>query len=195
MKTKFLFFLFLVSSPMCMFAQFEQKVTLNAGGLFVYPEINVKDYQYNFGAGINGGLQYNFNRTFSMTADVRFYYMDGIEGNTYTDNLAVGLGLKANLRPSRVFNPYLFAEANVNFLWWEEWIDPKINGEDVIPGYYYEDFATSIGGLGGLGFDLRLGDNFSLFIQSGFYYTYYDGLLNNLTQAGVRINMFKSKTI
>jgi hypothetical protein len=128
--------------------------------------------------------------------DVLFYYMDGIEGDTYTDNLAVGLGLKFNMLPSKKINPYVFGVANINFLWYEQWIDRRPLGDGTYaPGYYDNDFGTSAGGLGGLGFDLRLGDNFSIFIQNGFYYTYYDDLLNNLTQAGVRISMFKSRTI
>jgi hypothetical protein len=195
MRAKFLFLCFLLSSPMFLIAQFEQKVTINVAGTFVVPELNVDEdnYVYDYGVGLEGGLQYNFNRRVSLIGNVRFYYMDGIDGNVYTDNIAVGLGLKLNMAPSRRINPYFFGEANLNFLWYSEYImqDNQGVGQDI----YNNDFGTSIGGNGGLGIDFRLGDNFSLFLQTSIYYVYYDGLLNNLTQAGVRISMFKSKTI
>jgi hypothetical protein len=90
--------------------------------------------------------------------------------------------------PTKRVNPYLFGEANINFIWLEEWIYDD-------DGYYESDFGTSVGGLAGLGFDFVINDYLGLFVQSGTYYTYWDNRLNLYSQLGVRINLIKSKTI
>jgi len=175
------------------FGQFEQKLTINGSIAFVYPDM-LEDYSsYGNGFGFDGGLQYNFSRNFSFYGATRFYYMFGAESyeDAYYDNLAIGGGIKLNMLPAKRINPYLFAEANINFIWLEEWIYPT--GFD--DGYYDSDFGTAIGGLGGLGFDFRLNDNFAIFAQSGTYYTFWDNRINLYSQLGLRINMIKSKTI
>lgn len=173
-------------------AQFQQKFTLNASVVNVVPEINTVEPIYSMGIGIDGGMQYNINRRFSAYASARFYYLFGEDeiADEYYDNLALGVGLKFNILPGKVINPYLFAEANINSIWYEKYVEAVGS----YPAYYDEDFFNTIGSLCGLGFDINFSSNFSVFLQAGGYYTYND-LLNGHIQAGVRINMFKSKSI
>jgi hypothetical protein len=170
------------------FGQFEQKLTVNASGAMVYPDMLETSTIFGMGYGIDGGLMFNF----SLFGNARFYYMFGAESyeDAYLDNMAFGGGLKMNLLPARKINPYLFVEANVNLMWIEEWI---VNPD--ASGYYDSDFGTSMGGLGGVGLDFKLNENISLFGQSAAYYTHWDGRLNLYSQLGVRLNMIKSKTI
>ncbi len=181
----------LMFSGLCALGQFEQKLTINGSGTFIYPDMLEEYTQYGDGVGVDGGVQFNFNRRLSLYGSVRFYYMFGGDFvEAYYDNLAFGGGLKLNLLPAKKINPYLFGEANLNFIWWDEWLI-LAGGE----GVYNSDFATTIGGLGGLGIDYMLNDNFTIFLQSGPYYTIYDTRTNLYTQLGIRINMIKSKTI
>lgn len=182
---------FTVISKQCVFAQFQQKLTIHASGTMTYPDM-LEDYtSYGSGFGLEGGLMYNYNRHFSFFANARFYYMFGSQSysDAYYDNIAFGFGAKINMLPAKRINPYLFAEANLNLIWLEEYL---YSGSD---GFYDNAFGYSIGGLAGLGLDFRLNEHFVIFIQSGTYYTYWDNRLNLYSQAGVRINMFKSKTI
>lgn len=172
------------------FSQFEQKLTINGGLTYTYPDM-FEDYSiYGNGYGFDGGLQFNYSRTFSFYGAVRFYYMFGGDAyeDAYYDNLALGGGIKLNMLPTKRVNPYLFGEANINFIWLEEWIYDD-------EGYYDSDFGTAIGGLGGLGLDFRINDNLAVFGQTGMYYTFWDNRINLYSQVGLRINMIKSKTI
>jgi hypothetical protein len=182
-------FIAFVSSPS--FGQFEQKITVNASGAVVYPDMVEELSDFGLGFGIDGGIMFNLNRTFSLYGDARFYYLFGSSSNeeAYLDNMAFGFGAKVNLLPAKRLNPYLFAEVNLNFIWSEEYYysDGDIQGGS--------DFATTLGGLGGLGFDFKLNENLSLFVQTGTYYTYWDDRLNLYSQVGIRLNMIKSKTI
>lgn len=184
-----IFLLLFISNTSKVYSQFEQKITINASGSLTYPDM-LEDYSsYANGLGIDGGIQFNLNRTFSFYGSARFYYMFGASeyDEAYYDNLAFGGGFKLNILPTKKINPYLFAEANINFIWLEEYLWSS--------DYWDSDFGTSIGGLGGLGIDFKLNDNLSIFIQSGAYYTLWDGRVNSYSQVGVRINMLKSKTI
>jgi hypothetical protein len=172
------------------FSQFEQKLTINGGLTFTNPNLLADKSNYGNGYGFDAGLQFNINRTISFFGAARFYYMFGgfDYEDAYYDNLAIGGGVKLNMLPTKRVNPYLFGEANINFIWLEEWIYDD-------DGYYESDFGTSVGGLAGLGFDFVINDYLGLFVQSGTYYTYWDNSLNLYSQLGVRINMIKSKTI
>ena len=170
------------------FSQFEQKFTINGSVTYVYPDMFEDASDYGNGLGFDGGLQYNFNRNLSFYGAFRFYYMfGGAYEDAYYDNIALGGGLKLNLLPAKKINPYLFAEADLNFIWLEEYLY-EIDS-------YSSESGLSIGSLGGLGFDFVINDNLALFVQSGSYYTYWDNRLNLYSQLGVRINMIKSKTI
>ncbi len=184
----FIFFaLFLNSTDV--FCQFEQKLTVNGSASLTYPDMLEEYSSYGNGYGFDGGLQYNYNRRFSLYGAARFYYMFGglDHEDAYYDNLAIGGGLKLNLLPAKRINPYLFAEANINFIWLEEYL--------YTTNTYDSDFGTSIGGLGGLGLDFIINDNLAVFFQTGTYYTLWDSRINLYSQLGIRINMIKSKTI
>lgn len=171
------------------YSQFEQKLTVNGSATFTYPDMMEEYSIYGNGLGIDGGLQFNINRTISFYGSARFYYMFGSSDydEAYYSNIAFGGGLKFNILPTKKINPYLFAEANLNFIWLDEYIYES--------NAYNEEFGTSIGGLGGAGIDFILNDNVSIFIQSGAYYTFWDARTNLYSQLGFRINMIKSKTI
>ncbi len=173
------------------FAQFEQKITVNASASMTFPDLLEETSSFSMGYGFDGGIMFNINRRVSVFGSARFYYMfGGIDyQDAYYDNVALGGGIKLNLLPSKKLNPYVFTEANINFIWLEEYL------YDQDGGYYDGDFGTSIGGLGGLGLDFKLNENFAVFIQSASYYTYWDSRTNLYSQLGLRINMIKSKTI
>lgn len=183
-------------------AQFEQKLTINASGAVAIPDITNEYTSYGIGIGAEGGLQYNFNRHFSAISNVRMFYHFGTEEhpNAYFQNIGIGAGIKANLLPSKKINPYVYAEASANMLWVEDYIpydepfiDP-ITGDYVFE-YALEESAFGIGGLGGAGIDFSINDNLAIFIQSGAYYLYWNTSINIFNQAGVRINLIKSKTL
>ncbi len=182
-------------------AQFEQKLTINFSGVFIAPDILSSDALYSHGIGIDGGLQFNINKHLSILANGRYYssFPSDNHPNAYMDNLAIGGGLKVNFAPRAVVNPYMFGELNINFLWYEDYFiypEPRTDqyGHEVF-GEYDNDFATSIGGLGGGGLDFRVSANIVIYIQIGAYYTNYDTKLDAYSQAGLRINLIKSKTI
>lgn len=170
-------------------AQFEQKLTINGSLSFVYPDFDETISNFSSGFGIDGGLQYNLNRHISIIGNARFYYIWGSETypDDYYDNIAIGGGAKINILPRFIVNPFIFGEASVNMMWIEE---SRRNSD-----FVNQDFGTSIGALGGGGLDFILSENFAVYVQSGVYYTYWDDRLNLYSQAGVRINLIKSKTL
>ena len=183
-------------------AQFEQKLTINGSGAVAIPEITNENTNYSIGIGAEGGLQYNFNRHFSSIANARFFYHFGTPEypDAYFQNIGIGVGLKANILPSKKVNPYVFAEANINLLWEEDWVSynepyPRDRNGNFIFEELIENSGFSIGGLGGAGIDFKLNDNLALFVQSGAYYIYWNTSVNIYSQAGVRINLLKSKTL
>ncbi|MDA3890395.1 MAG: hypothetical protein PF517_01895 [Salinivirgaceae bacterium] len=184
-----LVFFSLIFTSFTLFAQFEQKLTINGSAAFVYPDLGEEYSSYGNGYGLEGGLQYNLNRKFSLYGAARFYYMFGAAQYTeaYYDNISIGGGAKLNILPNMKINPFLFGEANINFIWLEEYIYSSSSLND--------EFGTSIGGLGGGGLDFILNDNFAIYIQSGMFYTYWDGRTNLYSQIGARINLIKSKTL
>ncbi len=178
--------------PASIKAQFEQKLTINAGVAYLIPNTNTDDIFFDHGLGLDGGLQFNTSRRFSLFGSARFYYMFNNEDNSYYDNLSFGGGAKLNILPGKHINPYLYGEANINFIWIEDFV---LIPTDASLSYYDEDFGTSVGFNGGLGFDFNIGQNFDLFLQGGPYYTVWDGFTNIYMLAGLRINLIKSKSI
>lgn len=182
------------------FAQFEQKLTINASAVFLVPDITASEAVYSSGIGGDGGLQYNFSKYFSFIANGRFNYIFGNaeHPDAFKENLAIGAGIKVNFAPRAVVNPYVFGELNVNFIWFEDYIyydEPIYNGVEFEFGTYIEDSGFGIGGFGGGGVDFRISENISLYIQVGAYYTHYDSNVHIYSQAGLRLNLLKSKTI
>lgn len=193
--------LILILSIATVNAQFEHKVTVNLSGAFTIPDIAASDALYGYGMGVDGGLQFNQNTHLSIIANIRYYanFANDEHPDAYVDNFALGGGLKFNLAPRAVVNPYLFGEVNINFLWFEDYyiyLEPRIDQYGHLAyGEYDNKFATSIGGYGGGGLDFKLGKNFALYIQMGVYYTNYDTRIDAYIQTGLRINLLKSKTI
>lgn len=171
------------------FGQFEQKLTINGSGAYIYPDFGEEFSSFSLGLGFDGGLQFNMNRHFSLYGSTRFYYLFGGSdfSETYLDNIAFGGGAKFNLLPNFVINPYLFAEINVNLLWYEEY--------DYITELLDEGNGVAFGALGGGGLDFIINENLAIFVQSGWYYTYWDDRINMYSQLGARINLIKSKTL
>lgn len=181
-------------------AQFEQKLTINVSGAYLVPDITSGDQVYGSGIGGDGGIQYNLNTHLSVIANGRFYYVFGTgdHEDAFLEDIAIGGGLKVNFAPRARVNPYMFGEANINFLWYEEWIpydEPYYDGIQFIYGYQDEGSSISIGGFGGAGLDLKINDNVGIYLQTGAYYTYYGQTVHIYTQVGVRLNLIKSKTI
>lgn len=187
-----LLFLFSIRSN----AQFEQKVTmqLSAGTSIIVSNYLNEDF---FGPGLmfNGGLQYNFNRQFSLiglamygqyTPSKDINVLGGLDVTYF--NLGVGLSGKYKFMPSSKFRPYLLLGISACF------VSLKVGNlsfeQPVLPGL-----------VTGLGAEIDLNDNLTLFGQSGFNKILpkpNDGL--SPTESvyfllGLNINMFKSKTL
>lgn len=177
-------------------AQYEQKLTmqLSAGSSIIVSNYANEDL---FGPGLmfNGGVQYNFNRQFSLiglamygqytpSSDVSIV---GSLDVTYF-NLGVGLSGKYKFMPSSNFRPYLLLGVSACF------VSLKVGNlsfeQPVLPGL-----------VTGLGAEFDLNDNLTLFGQSGFNKILPkpdDGL--SPTESvyfllGLNINMFKSKSL
>lgn len=201
-KVSFIVILLLVCSTMSLKAQFEQKMSINLSGAYLVPDIfsddGVYGNMYSSGVGFDGGLQFNANKYISIIVNGRFYNIFGDDNSpeAYISDVAFGGGLKINFAPRSFINPYMYGEVSVNFLWIEEWVEYDESYFNGITQYgaIYEDFATTMGGLSGFGLDFKIGENFSLFTQGGMYFTFYDERVHIYTQAGVRINLIKSKT-
>jgi len=182
-------------------AQYNERLTITASGCAILPDIQADIPVYGLGIGLDGGLQLNLNKRFSFISSVRYYYAFGNQDypDAFLNNLGIGAGIKLNLLPRKAVNPYLFAEANLNFLWYQDVVfyDPPIIDDFGTPIEfdYYPEQPLTAGGLGGLGFDINFGKNFTIFIQSGAYFTYYEQKIDLYSQAGIRINLFKSKFI
>lgn len=178
-------------------AQFEQKLTINGSGVVIVPDITNDLTSYGTGVGAEGGIQYNINRHFSAISNVRMYYHFGTEEfpDAFFQNIGIGFGLKANLLPTKIVNPYIFAEGNVNMLWEEDWYTYYNSDGTAIGQEFSEESGFSIGGIGGAGIDFRINDNLAIFTQGSVYYIHWVPSVNIVGQVGVRINLIKSKTL
>jgi hypothetical protein len=194
-------------------AQFEQKITLQASGGYVEvlsPDLFKQDV-FDRGFSIDAGMQYNFSRSFSLAALAKYSRLfnpaknEGIWDDEY--NL-IGLTIcpKYRLLPRYKVNPYLYGGLSVNYvnIIWE-----KRNAEGT-----FEDVKSplTLGLNGGLGIDIRVSDNLSLFVQGGFLTTkytvpdytslalfywdeYWEWINFTYFQAGINISLFKSKSL
>ncbi|HOP03536.1 MAG TPA: outer membrane beta-barrel protein [Tenuifilaceae bacterium] len=196
------------------YAQFEQKITLQ-GSLGYVSAINPSWFSehYPSGASIDLGIQYNFSRSFSVAVLAQYgnfwgLYNEEDEPDHYMEEMAdyyqLGINLAPKFRflPGKRFNPYVLGGANISFISFDYtyyYIDYETNEiEDV---YEEEVIPVTFGFMGGVGFDYRLTDNFSLFLQSGVNTVwdndedYPEFLTSFYTQVGVNISLFKSKSL
>lgn len=186
--------------PSKLYSQFEQKLSIHGSVVFISPDLLAEKIIYDVGIGLDGGIQFNLNRKFSLIGSVRFNYAYGApEKNDFFQNLAFGGGFKYNFLSNGFVNPYCFGEFNLNLSWayaWNETYDFNSNDDWIPPSEdYNSNYYTTAGGFGGVGLDIKIHDNFGIFVQSGSYYKLSDSMLNIYSQVGVRINMIKSKTI
>lgn len=185
-------------------AQYEQKFTLQASGgasfivssYPVKPEHYLTEEIYDIGMLLNGGLQYNFNRKFSLIGLVIYgaYPTTSIslqDGKYYF--LGLGVSAKYKFFTNYKLKPYVLGGFSVCF------VEQKVNvnfGEDID----YQQ-PTLPGFVTGLGLEYDVTDNFTLFLQSGFNKVLPkddDGLPPTesvYSIIGININLFKSKSL
>jgi outer membrane protein W len=176
------------------FAQFEQKVTIQMAGGYVRalsPENFTNVFENGF--SIDGGAQYNFSRSTSLVVLVKYskYFANDntILGalDAKFNLLGISLCPKYRFNPSSNINPYIFGGASINY------VSYTLGG-----GYTTSNTSpVSFGVTGGVGIDIGISDNFALFVQAGANTIKPKGdwLSAVYTQAGFNINLFKSKSL
>lgn len=187
-----LFFLF---SATCL-GQFEQKLTMQfSGGISsIISDYENEDF-FDTGPMFNGGIQYNFNRQFSISGLVMYgmYFSvhDQIKDATFF-NLGVGASAKYKLVAHSAVKPYLLMGFSACF----------VKQEYNLAGRTYtKEQPITPGLVTGLGIETDLSDNFTLFIQGGFNKLIPPGssdippVESVYGIIGFNINMFKSKTL
>ncbi|MCK4663815.1 MAG: hypothetical protein KAT68_13170 [Bacteroidales bacterium] len=179
-------------------AQFEQKFTLNASLGYVYSTY----YNYDWGMAIDGGIQHNINRSLSLTANIRLFPLyDTQHTEAYYYNTNIGVGAKFKFLSSKAINPFLFAEGNMNFVfykYYENYDEPKYDPYlSVWSDGKYSSALNSVGPgfYGGMGINIKLNDNLGLFVQSGYYSSIYDEMMGLYSKAGLNISFLKSKSL
>lgn len=188
---------FILFTTHCVMAQFEQKFTLQfAGG---YSQI-IGDEQmsslFGGGATIDGGLQFNFNRSVSLVALVKYATYGASSEDlpigsdlTYM-NLGVSLCPKIKFAPSSVVHPYVFAGLNYNY------IKYQFNAET-------NKAPAAFGLIFGGGVEFDLSEKVALFVQPGYnaiVAKFGDNsdankIYSFFIQTGININLLKSKSL
>lgn len=216
-------------------AQFEEKLSVNVaiGGVVPVGTYDWYDAEYdeynpyifpNFypGASFMGGVQYNFNRRFSVEGRLFTFYLwdweyvydiDGWYSNTTMQYWHLGLGIapKFYIRPGKKINPYGFAELNLSFndIYFE-----KAAGFDEYGNPFYAEESVieiisgeiALGTYLGAGIDFNIISNLGLFAQGGYYITLLGSAIEENTgewehfnairgEIGVKLNLFKSKQL
>ncbi|MCK4661594.1 MAG: outer membrane beta-barrel protein [Bacteroidales bacterium] len=181
-------------------AQYEQKFTMqfSAGSSFIVSNFENEDL-FDTGLMLNGGLQYNFSRKFSIIGlatfckygvhpDAKLLYYDV----TYF-SMGIGLSAKYKFFSNKKLRPYLLYGMSMCFVKQEF----QFPGERI---FTYEQPALP-GLISGLGLEFDITDNITIFTQSGFNKVLPkegDGLPPTesvYVLLGVNINMFKSKSL
>lgn len=185
-------------------AQYEQKFTMqfSGGPSFIVSNYPVKpdhfltEEIYDVGMLLNGGVQYNFSRKFSLIGLVMYgAYPTTSESFQDGNYYYIGVGISAKYRffPSSRIKPYLLAGFSACF------VEQDINtsyGQNI----YYKQ-PTLPGLISGVGVEFDLTDNFTLFLQSGLNKIIPkdgDGLPPTESVyilLGLNINIFKSKSL
>jgi opacity protein-like surface antigen len=185
-------------------AQFQQKFTAQASLGYSKPSGKLAD---NFSGGLtfDCGLQYNFSRSFSIAALLKyatFFYeapesmaMESPEGKY--NNFGISLCPKIKFLPNKKLHPYILAGGSLNFI-------------KYTISFYNEEMTwespACFGYTGGMGLEYDITENFTLFIHSGYNNVNFksddDGAVQReenhssmFFQAGININLFKSKTL
>lgn len=187
-------------------AQYEQKLTMQfSGGTSfivssypVQPEHYLTEEIYDVGMLLNGGIQYNFSRAFSLIGLVMYgAYPTTSESLQDGKYYYLGIGGSAKYRffsSSRV-KPYLLLGFSVCF------VEQNIITNEFPPKTIQYTQPTLPGLVSGVGIEFDLNDNFTLFVQSGLNKILpkeNDGLPPTesvYALLGLNINMFKAKTL
>ncbi|PLX22744.1 MAG: hypothetical protein C0599_05675 [Salinivirgaceae bacterium] len=174
------------------------------------------------GASFMGGMQYNINRRFSVEGRVYTFflwdwsYMEDADLGWWSNSslefwhMSFGVTPKIYARPGKKINPFGFAEFNVSYndiyVYLEGYYDPEfdefIEPEDIELISSDLTFGTYLG----IGTDINIIPNLSLFAQTGYYITFLGqemednyGEWENFTairgEVGVKLNLFKSKQL
>ena len=193
---KMIFTLFLIATVLATQAQFEKKVTMQLSGGYSILQGDLTKY-YNNGITIDGGLQYNFNRSFSLVTLIKYgtYFINeetvvNITGKY--NNLGISFCPKYKFLKDNSFSPYIFGGANINHVKYSFEFDGGSN-EHISP--------ICFGYLGGAGADLKINESLALFTQFGYNHIKFkeDDFENDVNsifiQLGANINIFKSKSL
>jgi hypothetical protein len=189
--------IWLIISTQMLYGQFEQKITLRGGAGVIIP-----DYQeYSYGLCMNAGLQYNTKSPVSLIANVKYFQLwDTEHGDSYYHDISIGGGLKFKFLRSSTISPYIFAEVSANLLYYYyyyEYAEPIYDPvfDTWYSGNYEEEEALSFGLYTGLGLDIKITENIGLYLQGGYYTSYYDAFASIYTLVGVNISFLKAKNL
>ncbi len=177
-------------------AQFEQKLTLQASGGFVgafSPDPFTDIFEIGF--SLDAGTQYNFSRSVSMVVMAKYatYFHSPDEEfsleSAKFNLLGISLCPKFRFFTRSKVNPYVFGGASINYINISFSLDGTETRKKTEP--------TSIGFIGGLGFDFRINDNIAVFWQGGVNRVDFDVVWIDsfYQQLGININMFKAKSL
>ncbi len=177
-------------------AQFEQKLTLQIAGSYVQaisPEAFTDIFIDGFAA--DAGIQYNFSRSASLLVlakYAKFFYFAEPDFHLDVANfnqLGISLCPKYRFLPHLGVNPFIFGGASLNYIS----ISYDLRGFDA----GITKSPVSLGFIGGAGADIRLNDNFALFLQGGMNRVDQGSVWIDswFVQAGLNINMFKARTL
>ncbi len=180
-----------------LYSQFEQKLTMQLSAGYFTSTLSDDTFHNLFKRGLSFdvGVQYNFSRTLSVVALAKyspyFHKPTSEMSLEYAKFNLLGVNFCPKLRflPHKKFNPYLFAGAGLNYIN----IIVAFRGEE--PRQTKAPICFSL--VGGIGFDVTIGDNFALFWHCGINRVDYDIVFIDsfFNQFGININMFKSKTL
>jgi len=190
--------LFIISNEK-IFGQFEQKVTLQTSLSYHSPTgEKVFSDRFNNGLSIDGGVQYNLNRTFSMVALLKYTTYQAKVGKLIKEgkynNFGISLCPKVRFLSTRKVNPYLYGGINVNVI--------GFSFVDIYGTNHEYEKPFNLGYTGGLGFDFKLSENLAFFLQGGYNsISYEEGSKISLkmnsvfVELGFNFNFLKSKSL
>jgi len=200
--------LLLISLGLSSKAQYEQKFTLqgSVGYVSVLSPASFRYQCFDKGFSLDAGVQYNFNRKFSIAGLVKYSRLlspvaqEGIIVNSEYNLIGLSVCPKFRLFTRYRLNPYIYGGASLNYV--------DMSWENEYGSIESIKSNASFGVNGGLGADIRINDNLSLFLQGGlmtdkydlpsdFFGTneYWDWINFTYFQAGINISLFKSKSL
>ena len=183
-------------------AQFDNKITaqFSVGASALTGPDYLTEY-FDAGFSLDAGLQYNFNRNFSLVALVKYatllssgYYEDYLMV-AGLDNLGISLAPKYRFRAGKKLQPYVLGGASLYYITYSVAISElDFSAAETTP--------AALGYIGALGLEYGLSNNISLFTQLGANGVFiddgaigYDNISTLFVQFGLNLNLFKSKSL